>query len=195
MLLPTSSPWARVVPGFRYELFPSRCSCGRPGRRRDPRLRRQWRPRRGRVAQRRGADHDPEERRPGQPLRDPRRARGRGPNYLRAADFNADGRTDLVTSNAGVDAITVLMAVPGDHPPHLPGRCAPHGVADPGPQPRRPRRHPGGLARRRRLPRAPRRRQGRLPVQLPFRGRIAPPPRRLPTCAAWGCRTCSWRAC
>ncbi|MCC6669761.1 MAG: VCBS repeat-containing protein [Planctomycetes bacterium] len=42
---------------------------------------------------------------------------GAGPNYLRAADFNADGRTDLVTSNAGVDAITVLMAVPGGFTP------------------------------------------------------------------------------
>jgi hypothetical protein len=35
---------------------------------------------------------------------------GVGPNYLRSADFDGDGRDDLVVSNAGVDAITVLFA-------------------------------------------------------------------------------------
>jgi hypothetical protein len=35
---------------------------------------------------------------------------GSGPNYLRAADFDGDGRQDLVVSNAGADVITVLFA-------------------------------------------------------------------------------------
>jgi hypothetical protein len=38
---------------------------------------------------------------------------GLAPNYLRGADFNRDGRTDLVVSNGGNQSVSVLFAQAG----------------------------------------------------------------------------------